>query len=159
MSLRYIIDGYNVTNHPLFAKLANKKSKDSKHALLGLINLKKLSGSSKNKVTIVFDGYEDRDIIFRENYPEFEIIFSKNESADERIMKLAEEAANLNTVIVSDDKQIRLFVSPIGCAVLGVEEFIDYRLKEKGNTVPQEPELNYSQKEKINQELRKIWLK
>ena len=56
MSLRYIIDGYNIINHPLFAK-TSRKSQDVRVALLNFLRVHKPCGSPKNKISVVFDGY------------------------------------------------------------------------------------------------------
>jgi len=161
MSLLYIIDGYNITNHPLFAKLSSRKLKDSREALLELIAHRALCGSAKNKATVVFDGrgyYGNRGLA-KDDSEAISVVFAGEESADDRILKIAQASHPPNTVVVSDDKQVRIFARSIGCSILSVEEFIDYRQKTKVRNIPQEePELNYTQKDKINRELRKLWL-
>ena len=62
-----------------------------------------------------------------------------------------------NTVVVSDDKEIAVFVKSCGVRSMSVEEFIG-----PGKPPIKEdlkPELNYSQIAEINEELRRIWLK
>jgi predicted RNA-binding protein with PIN domain len=168
MPLQYIIGGYNIINHPSFTNL-HKKIKDSRLALLEFIKHKRLCGSSKNRVTIVFDGYpkytgEKTDVA------DIDVIFSRQDSADEKIKKIVENSGDFkNTVVVSDDKEIRFFVKSIGAKMKGVEEFINplnlsqARAKRKGRLKEKEDfpelELTYSQMQKINEELRKIWLK
>jgi hypothetical protein len=121
-------------------------------------------------VTVVFDGYpkytgEKIDVA------DISVIFSRQDSADEKIKKIVENSGDFkNTVVVSDDKEIRFFVKSIGAKVKGVEEFINpsnlpqVRFKRKGRLKGSEGdfpelELTYSQMQKINEELRKIWLK
>jgi hypothetical protein len=89
------------------------------------------------------------------------VIFSRGEVADDRIKKILQDLPNpKNAVVVSDDKEIRFFAKSLRANVIGVKEFIGLKAK-----VPQDkrdalkPELTYSQMHKINQELRKIWLK
>lgn len=158
MSLQYVIDGYNLIKHPLFARI-NKKIKDEKLALLEFIRTRKLTGSSKNTVTVVFDGYPDT----RESKhdTEIEVIFARKDSADERIKRMVEESGSpRNTIVVSDDKEIRFFVRSLGAIALGVEEFIirKEKLKRQQEDSPK-PQLSYSAMQKINQELRQRWLK
>ena len=157
MSLHYIIDGYNFINHPLFARTHNAK-KDPRRALLDFIKQKNLCGSSKNQITVVFDGYSSD---FQASQPDNRIdaVFSKEESADERIKCFVEGSRNPKSiVVVSDDKQIRLVVRAAGAACLSIEEFSG-RHKETGKKEEiQKPELSYSQIEQINKELRKRWL-
>ena len=52
MSLQYVIDGYNLINHRLFIP-TDKRTKDSRIALLELIRIKKLCGSPANEVIVV----------------------------------------------------------------------------------------------------------
>ena len=159
MSLRYAIDGYNIIKHPLFTQQAAKKIQDSRISLLEFIRINRLCGSRKNKVTVVFDGYPDS------RYPgydeDMEVIFSRKESADDVIKRLVQEWGNFkNTVVVSEDKEIKFFVRPYGVKVEEVAEF--FRCKEKAVMKSKEsiePKLTYTQMHKINKELMQIWLK
>lgn len=108
---------------------------------------------------MVFDGYVE-SLADKRDKTDIHIIFSKRETADECIKKMAEESGNAkNTVVVSDDKEIRFFVRSIGAKAMGVEEFIGGKEKSSRNNVLLKPELTYAQMHKINQELKKIWLK
>jgi len=157
MSLQFVIDGYNIIKHPKFTR-TNKKIEDARFALLEFIREKKLSGSPKNKVSVVFDGYPDS------RHPgynsKFEAIFTKKESADERIRRIVEYSGSpKNIVVVSDDREIKYFCRSFGARILGVEEFITRSEKSQPKDDSSKPELTYSQMHKINEELRKIWLK
>lgn len=168
MPLQYIIDGYNIINHPSFSNL-HKKIKDSRFALSEFIKHKRLCGSSKNSITIVFDGYP-KYTGEKIDAADINVIFSRQDTADARIKSIVENSSDFkNTVVVSDDKEIQFFVKSIGAKVKGVEEFINPsnlsqahakrkgRLKEKEDFP--ELELTYSQMQRINEELKKIWLK
>jgi predicted RNA-binding protein with PIN domain len=160
MSLQYIIDGYNIINHPQFTA-THKNNLLPQLSLAGFIRAKNLSGSRKNKVTLVFDGYPPPDTRTGDEGG-INVIFSRRISADEKIKMLVEEAANRkNIAVVTDDKEISFMVKSLGARCLGVGEFIGAKEKstssrKKGLTAP---ELNYSQMHKINEELRRIWLK
>lgn len=158
MSLRYIIDGNNCLHHPDFTH--PKNTPDSRLALSDFILKQKLTGSRKNKVTLVFDGYPRTPQQNQGSQDDIEIIFSRQETADQAIKRILEKAANVkNIVVVSDDKEIRIFTRLIGARSLGVKDFI--RRKDKlilAQTRELKPELTYTQMHKINQELRKIWL-
>ena len=159
MSLQYVIDGYNLINHQLFIP-ANKRTKDSRIALLELIRLKKLCGSPANAVIVVFDGYPDTDSL-KEFDNKIDVIFARCETADERIKKIVENFANPKNIrVVSDDKEIKFSVRAMGAGVLSVEEFIghDRNLRKPQDAEVLKPELTYEAMHKINQELRKIWL-
>ncbi len=159
MSLQFIIDGYNVIRHPEFPVSHSKKAA-SYLGLLKYLKLKRLCGSPKNRVMVVLDGFAalgegcTRDAIA-------EVIFSEEESADEKIKRLVERAVNpRNIVVVSDDKEIRFFVRTKGAKVLGVEEFIN---PQRTTVIRKEeitkPELTSEQVALINQELKERWLK
>jgi len=126
---------------------------------LDFIRTNRLCGSSKNKGIVVFDGYQDN------RYPnsdtKIEVIFSRKESADEKIKRMVAESGNVkNIVVVSDDKEIKFFARSYGAFVQGIEEFLN--IKEKAKEKKEDsfkPELTYSEMHKINTELRRIWLK
>ncbi len=159
MSLEFIIDGYNVINHPLF--IPPKKIKDIKLALLEFIYRERLCGSLKNKISIVFDGYPDMQGL-KEVDANINIIFSRQESADEKIKKLVEKSGNPKIlVVVSDDREIKFFIKSLGAKHVGVEEFINSKKRPKPADIDGslKIELTYSQMANINKELSKIWLK
>lgn len=161
MSLRYIIDGYNIIHHPIFiSQRPTKKNQEPRLELLEFIRIKKPCGSPKNQIIVVFDGHSDSSWQNLDK-TDIHVIFSRGQSADERIKKMVEQETNpKNTVVVSDDKEIRFFIKSIGARPMNIEEFI--KPKKEINKVEQDllkPELNFSQVHKINQELKKIWLK
>lgn len=161
MPLHYIIDGYNVINHQSFAG-ARKKIVYPQLALLDLIKFKKLCGSQKNQVTVVFDGYcaEIEPLCAGRG---IKVIFSREVTADEKIKKIIDNSGNLrDIVVVSEDKEIVYFAKYAGCKPMGINEFIgisDAQKKTytKEKNLPKQ-DLNYNQIKKINDELKKIWL-
>ena len=159
MSLQYIIDGYNLIHNPFVAGSCGNHQ-DPKKELLRLIIKKRLTGSSKNKVLVVFDGYSSDFDGLRIGEP-FSVIFSQEESADERIKKLVEASANPKTIIVvSDDNEIRFFAKYSGAKVLGTQDFVG-SIKKTASSKAKEPvkqELTYTQIQEINQELKRKWL-
>jgi len=156
MSLHYIFDGYNFIKHRSFPSA--KKSRDERLSLLEFIRTEKLCGSSKNKITVVFDGYAGD---FNARDYDIEVIFSQELSADERIKKIIQKLPNTkNIVVISDDKEIKFFVKSCRAKAVGIEEFIRHK-KKKVNLAEDDslkPELTYSAMHKINRELRKVWL-
>lgn len=164
MSLEYVIDGYNVINHPAFSRYSSKKIHDKRKALVNLIKTSRLTGSLNNKIIVVFDGYpssQGDDCLKTDSEPVC-VIFSRDESADDKIKRIVESCPNPKIVIVvSDDKQIQLIVKALNAGVMGVEEFICGKEKLKKNYADDEPKakLNYSQMHQINAELEKLWLK
>lgn len=165
--MEYVIDGYNVVHHPLFGQIKRYHS-DPRLTLVESLRIERLTGSQRNKIIVVFDGYPDSSGGgYDESYAR--IVFSRQHTADERIIEIVERSPNpKNTVVVSDDKEIRFFIKQAGAKALSVEEFLNpifVKLNRAGpggkkqESDPLGRELTYSQKHKINQELRKLWLK
>lgn len=160
MSLQYIADSYNITNHPSFSPFC-RKTKNPCRALIAFIKNKKAGMSSRNKFILVFDGYPNASDPMRES-GSIEIIFSREDSADDRIKRMVESSPNpKNIAVISDDREIIFFARSAGAQAISVEEFTCPKEKlrhvEKRDSLKQE--LNYSQAQKINQELKKLWLK
>ncbi|MCK9594800.1 MAG: NYN domain-containing protein [Candidatus Omnitrophica bacterium] len=156
MSLHYVIDGYNLIKHRSFSFA--DRFKDGRFALIQFLRCEKPCGSSKNKITVVFDGYprgmssQDSDI---------EIIFSGDESADDRIIRIAgSRRGPRNIVLVSDDRQLTDTVKGCGLSAVGIEEFIAPKKKfARKSDDSSKSELTGSMVRKINKELEDIWLK
>ena len=158
MSLHYIVDGYNIIKHDAFSP--NLKTRlDSKSGLLSFIRNNQLTGSQKNTLKIVFDGYPDT--YWQGNKEKDEVVFSGDISADEKIIKLLEKNSRpKDVIVVSDDRELRFLARSLGAKVLAVEDFICLKEKTpKRKNEEAETELTFSQKHDINEELRKLWLK
>ena len=118
MALHYIIDGYNVINRVNF--LNYKKLQDARDALLSFIDKYRPQGS--NKITVVFDSKVE---VFGSKCKfDVEVIFTKNESADEYIKLLVSNAVNPKDIrVVTDDNDIRFFCRSYGAVILSTGEF------------------------------------
>ncbi len=165
MPLHYVIDAYNVINHNTFTPIRKKipclpAGKDPQRALLEFIKNRIWGKSPKSKITVVFDGYPK---VSAQNSGEagIDVVFSREETADARIKMMVEGSKNpKNIVVVSDDREIKFFIKSAGASAIGVEEFIipeENPQRRKEGLI--KPELNYSQISKIDQELKKLWLK
>jgi predicted RNA-binding protein with PIN domain len=157
MALHYIIDGYNLIKHRSFAARAN--TRDPRFALIQFLRQEKPCGSLKNKVTIVFDGYSGD---FSLRGLEFEVVFSCEASADEWIKKIVETTQAVKSlIVVSDDRQVRDFSRICGVMTIGIEEFLKSSSKKASVSKDDssKAQLSYSAAHKINEELKKIWLK
>ena len=161
MSLQYIIDSYNVINHPRFRPAA-KIASSIQRSLHDFIRLNRLTGSPKNTAVLVFDGYpapgqeipEEEGLIW---------VYSRRIDADEKIKKLVEESGQpKNIIVVSDDRQIQLTARFLRAHACGVEEFICGKKNNKAAAIAKagldDIKLTYSQMQKINAELKKRWL-
>lgn len=163
MSLQYIIDGYNLLNHPRPSRVLDRqRSTTPAEKIISLIKKNKLTGSSKNKVTVVFDGYPpsgQSPVIERG----MDIIFARGVSADEKIKTMVESSANpKNIFVVSDDKEIRFIIRALGARSLTINDFIDQgkdaKSAAKVGDDSSELKLRISEMEQVNKELRKLWL-
>ena len=169
MSLHYIIDGYDLIKHKSFGRF--KRSHDERLALLSLIRSQRLAGSAKNAVTVVFDGYAGGGMGAGEHLG-CSVVFSCEETADERIRKILEHADGATTVVVSDDRQVKFFAKSFRAQVVGVDDFLAGRKTEHGHGISgdkdssgarrrdaSKPELTYTKMVSINKELSDLWLK
>ena len=161
MSLQYVIDAYNLINHPAF-KPISKSVLNIQHALADFIRLNKLTGSRNNSLVLVFDGYPPS----LDDIPSGDglfCIFSRRQEADELIKKIIEDSVSpKNIVVVSDDKEVQLTSRFLHAQVCNVAEFILGKKSSRMATVSQletaDFKLSYYQVEKINAELKKRWL-
>lgn len=152
----YILDGYNIIHQ--IAEFSNKTLACKRELLIKFLIQKKPQGSYKNKVIVVFDGNPE---VFARKYEKIknyniEIIFSSDQTADEKIKQIVNNLKNPgNFAVVTDDKEIKYYANYYGVRVLSVKEFM-----KTGRTKPSRYEnekLNMSESEirKINEELRK----
>ena len=157
MSVHYIIDGYNIIKQ--IPHLTSKKLKSAREGLVQLIKKYKLTGSAKNEVTIVFDGQPD--VVVPRAKIEFEIYFTKNESADDRIKKMIKASPNPSRlIVVSDDKEIIFFARGHRALVSSASKFLSKILKTSNTkkSTQRKFELSSNLAREITEELRKIWL-
>ena len=160
MSVHYIIDGYNVIKQVTF--LTGKKLKTGREGLLRLIETYKPQGSSRNEVTVVFDGRAEISSLHPQT--SVGVIFSKGESADEKIKKMVEKSSNpRRIVVVSDDKQITYYCRAHGAKIKSVQEFLGRISTAKKNHIPpkddDKPKLGSKLALAITAQLEDVWLK
>jgi uncharacterized protein len=152
--LLYIIDGFN-----LFHKVPelNKASSQPHKDLLDYISRNNLSGSSNNKVTVVFDGYPPPEFFSSSG---FKILYSCSEKADDVIMRQVEASKNRSDLrVVSDDRQIRDHARLHRAGNISTDEFLGNTGKTEPVTDSQEKNISYSLQKQITDEMRDIWLK
>ena len=96
---------------------------------------------------------------------EISVVFTEYESADDLIKCRVQEAQNKKElVVVTDDKQLFLYVRSLGATIMSVGDFYKRSSSTKptvkgGGKLPQKPKVITSSVEHvINQEFEKIWL-
>ena len=159
MSLHYIIDGYNIIKQVSF--LTGKKLRAGREGLVWFIETYRPQGKICNEVTIVFDG--KAEISSPNMKTDIRIIFSKGETADNKIKKMVEGSKNpRDFVVVSDDKEIMFYCRSVGSQVLSVKEFLGNYLnpkkKAKQVEIDDKPELDSGVAAEITEDLKKLWL-
>ncbi len=153
--LWYIIDGWNLVNS--IEELRNSSS--PREDLVFYIKRNSLTGSRKNKVTIVFDGGLNLQEYKKDAY--FEIIFSEDRTADEVIKKLVSNYRNKKQIaVISNDREIIDFIKPQGANSLRVQDFIKKKNKSRTRTFEdKEKFISDSLQQEINEELKEKWSK
>ena len=158
MALHYILDGYNVIKRT--EPLADQNIDDGRTTLIRLIESFRPQGSLNNQVTVVFDGRPGRSL--PPESPEVRVIFTYDESADDKIKRMVQDSSARRTmIVVTDDREIRFFVKSLGAQVLGSAEFLE-RLKPPRGVVRLKDDyekISGEQEKMINQELSGIWLR
>ncbi|MDP8265767.1 MAG: NYN domain-containing protein [Candidatus Aceula meridiana] len=164
MSLHYILDGYNVLNK--LPRLIQKSLKDAREGLVQVLEVDRPQGSIKNKVTIVFDGQPGMLSGMKTN--SVFVIFTENQTADDRIKRIVDNAANpRNIVVVTEDREIQIYVKKLGARVLAVKGFFEKIKKKQGfqaslkrkRGLGEIQRVSKSAEYKINNELTEAWLK
>jgi predicted RNA-binding protein with PIN domain len=154
MSLHFILDGYNLIKK--IPEFSSKKIRHAREDLIRLIEEKRLTGSKRNRVTVVFDGYSD-DFSSKRQIP-FEIIFAKD--ADEKIRDIIKKVDNpKEIVVITDDRQLQDSVRLLGAKVQNLESFLEKLKRPKAITEDLKLEFSPKLKDEITEELKKIWLR
>lgn len=165
MSLHFVLDGYNLVKQDVH--LAVLKLEAGRLALLKLIVTRELQGSKSNQVTVVFDGQMGETT---EHYCSgIDIVYTSFETADDWIKRFVEDSAMpKNIVVVTDDKEIRCFVRPLGVVILGTREFLEGRgsrrrqadlARKRKRVQTEKKEISSVVEHKITSELSEFWLK
>ena len=162
MSLHYLLDGYNIIPQMPLSTL--KKLEDQRQQLIRWIESCRPQGSSRNTVTVVFDG---RVGVWGGGAvpSSVQVVFSQEESADEKIIRMVEEAKHKkNVVVVTDDRSLKYAVRAQGAKVSGVQTFLGKVKTSAGSAAPAcQPEtgkhISQTLEHKITSEMAKIWLK
>lgn len=165
MSLQYILDGYNIIKQIPPLKL--KRLREGRESLVSLIEIYRPQGSIKNSVTIVFDGQSG--IIGYPNPSSVRVLFSSDESADDKIKRLVSESnRKKETIVVTDDRELQFSIRLSGAKILSVSDFLA-QAKGPGGERPvgknqkpkaqEEKSISKTLEYKITSEFEKIWLK
>ena len=118
-------------------------------------------GSERNQVTVVFDGKPG--MYGRPVATQTSIIFTEYESADDKIKAMVEDAANKKEfVVVTDDRDLMLYVRKLGAKVMSISEFVakaEHKPRPNASKATEKAKVISATFEyTINQEFEKIWV-
>ena len=157
--VHYIIDGYNLIKQS--AEFTGGRTlRASREELINYLCTDRPQGSTRNLVTVVFDGKEDVYVpkldLSREG---IRILFSCGCSADERIYNLARNSARKRElVVITDDKLLRAQVRALGVKVRSISEFTNKRTKNKIMVKEDRNILTVRERNEITNELLRKWV-
>ncbi len=151
----FILDGYNIINS--LPQLKAGTLRDSRTKLLRLLEVYHFRKHQAN-LAIVFDGQDN--IPDHPQESDFKVMFSKGESADDLIEKLARSYKNPKSIIVvTNDQGLAKRIKSLGGSCWGVEKFFIKLLPARNSReVKDKFDLGSAEIKSINEELRKIWL-
>ncbi len=153
MSVQYLVDGYNAIYR--ISDFLKNSLEESRKSLISFIERTRPQGSSKNLVTVVFDGKPGMISGMRSN--SVKIIFTERTNADEKIKRIVDQAKiKKNIVVVTDDKEIQFYVCQLGAKKMSIEQFF---IKKEANGPVDSRRVSHVQEHEINQELKDVWLK
>ena len=136
--------------------LAPKKLEDARDDLIRFVEIHRPQGSFNNTVTIVFDGQTGMG--GPPKSASVKIIFSSGESADDYIKRaVSRSPQKKNTVVVTDDRDIQLYVRAQGARVKSVDEFLG-RTAKKSAATEDSKYISKTLEYKITSEFEQIWL-
>jgi predicted RNA-binding protein with PIN domain len=152
-----LIDGYNLIKRS--SSLADKSLETGRQSLISFIEQRRPQGSERNRVTVVFDGKPG--MYGLPNASEVSVYFTEYESADDRIKWLVDEAVNKKElVVVTDDRDLMLYVRKLGAQVMSVSEFFG-KVRTSGapgKAGADKKVITSAFEYNINQEFEKIWI-
>ncbi len=141
--------------------MCHLKLEEQRNQLVQLIEQKHPQGSARNKVTVVFDGSVDVYGSMGQSLTTTKVLFSKDETADDRIKSIiAREKNAQSSIVVSDDRGLQYAVRSLGAKTMGVKTFLkkcEGPLPAKKNS--DQKNITQVMKSQINNELKDIWLK
>ncbi|HPQ81857.1 MAG TPA: NYN domain-containing protein [bacterium] len=151
--LIYVIDAFNLIHSvPRLSESPTPRSD-----LLAFLKAERFEGSRANRLVVVFDGYPAENA---DHERLFEVIFSKNRTADDAIREYLEKSLHpKQVVVVSDDREVRDFARSFGARPMKNEEFLqrDAKHAKHARRRAEGNEKKIEHAEEITEELEKIW--
>ena len=160
MPLHFVLDGYNIIKSDSTSAFSQMTLQAQREHLERLINTNSPQGSSKNKVTVVYDGtYENSFLGQKHVSGAVDILFSAGDgdTADREIEELVANSSNpAEIVVVTDDRGIQRMIGRTGAKTMGVKEFMKRLFK---HPAEDENRPGNDTAPEIDDEFSKRWLK
>ncbi len=87
------------------------------------------------------------------------VVFSQGETADEKIIRMVEEAAHKkNIVVVTDDRSLQYSVRALGAKVSGVQIFLEQGASAPVRRIESGKNISKILERKITSEFTQIWI-
>jgi len=164
--MHFILDGYNMMMRlPELFKKSTLSFEPTREGFIQFLMRHRPQGNSRNRTTVVFDGYAELKVNWDQLRQEaIQIIFSEAESADDRIVSMIGKPEHSHqTMVVTDDRELSLRVRDRKAKVITIKEFVE-KIVEKHKKVSashedREKKLTPQEEQKITEELKKLWIK
>jgi len=131
---------------------------DGRRGLLKWIEQSRPQGSVNNQVIVIFDGHPG--YFSDASLGGIRVIFSDGCTADDMIKSMVDDDDDRkNCVVVTDDKDIFLYARSLGARVMSVAAFTSSKSRGIMRQDHGTKYISLSRQEKINKELKDIWLK
>ena len=150
--MRYVVDGYNVTKRdPVTSRLSLEQQRE---ALVARLATRGAGLLGPGPILVVFDGVPEAGVGTFRRGP-VEVRFSRFESADDLIARLAEGGG---VTVVTSDTGLAIRVGAEGARVIGADVCFEGRAVRPGPRYPASSAGLPPGANKVTEELKKLWL-
>jgi predicted RNA-binding protein with PIN domain len=154
MSAHYFIDGYNLLHST--DRWADIPRKQQREKFLRFLDEERPTGSERNLVTVVLDGYSvDLEKL---RWSLLQVIFSGDRDADTVIKEKVDALPHpRSAIVVTNDRDIRNWVRRKGAKVMSCEDFLKLGQSKKTSVKKPPDSLDPETAHHINTELERLW--
>lgn len=162
--MHFILDGYNMMMRLPELFKGKVPFEPSREGFVNFLSKYRPQGSVRNRVTLVFDGYAEMKMSWSRLRQEgIEVLFSEEESADDRMIRLLKKVDRPGeVVVVTDDRELALRAKGLKAKVVSVVAFVA-KLLEKSKKISKDPDekkkLTPEEERTITEEFRRLWVK
>lgn len=152
MSRHFILDGYNVLHSS--RRWSELPREQQRIRFLAFLEERRLTGSERNTVTVVLDGYAANSKTTSLKF--IKIVFSGDRDADSVIKERVTELQNpKDVIVVTNDRGLQAAIRGSGARVMSCEDF--FKLDAQKPPRGQRRKVDASGAASINAELKRLW--